>query len=374
MNQRPPTAAVMNHPVQIFPREETLMDALPLTPGELVCLGSSLAFSGLFYYLHRKKAKVVAKIQEAPKLQVNESLPGILSATGSSCLPYVAIEGVVQPVEAALTSPYHEELQGVIERLVLKEHRLIWNSLARSWTDSERVVLEQVHTVPFVLASPSGEVVGQVSVESPLHAIELPLETVYERFQQTSHGFKDLLSHYLSGEKPKGFLETEEMLLVGSSLTGIGELVLHPDGSLHLQPPADGAGYFLRLGDWQTILADLQSVSGFWKWASLLCGLAATAVVLHVLCRAYRRHRIKQEQEAQRREFEDLRRHQSAGLDPSEEPPENACVICLTNLRECVLLPCGHVCCCFRCFQALPRHTCPICRSSIDRVVPLYQA
>ncbi|XP_034989556.1 mitochondrial ubiquitin ligase activator of nfkb 1-A [Zootoca vivipara] len=350
------------------------MDALPLTPGELVCLGSSLAFSGLFYYLHRKKAKVVTKIQEAPKLQVNDSLPSILSATGSSCLHYVAIEGVVQPVEAALTSPYHEELQGVIERLVLKEHRLIWNSLARSWTDSERVVLEQVHTVPFVLASPSGKASGQVCVESPLHAVELPVETVYERFQQTSHGFKDLLSHYLSGEKPKGFLETEEMLLVGSSLTGIGELALHRDGSLHLQPPADGTGYFLRLGDWETILADLRSVSSFWKWASLLCSLAAVAVVLRALCRAYRRHKVHQEQEAQRQEFENLRRHQSAGLDLSEEPPENACVICLTSLRECVLLPCGHVCCCFRCFQAFPSRTCPICRSPIDRVVPLYQA
>lgn len=43
--------------------EKARMDALALTPGELLCLGSSLAFSGLFYYLHRKKAKVVAKIQ-----------------------------------------------------------------------------------------------------------------------------------------------------------------------------------------------------------------------------------------------------------------------------------------------------------------------
>nr|XP_020671433.1 mitochondrial ubiquitin ligase activator of nfkb 1-A-like [Pogona vitticeps]XP_020671434.1 mitochondrial ubiquitin ligase activator of nfkb 1-A-like [Pogona vitticeps]XP_020671435.1 mitochondrial ubiquitin ligase activator of nfkb 1-A-like [Pogona vitticeps] len=350
------------------------MDAWPLTPGELVCLGSSLAFSGLFYYLHRKKAKVVAKIQEAPKLQVSDDLYVILSATGSSCLRYVAIEGVVQPAEAPLTSPYHKELQGVIERLVLKEHRLIWNSLARSWTDSERVVLEQVHTVPFVLTSPSGHAVGQVSVDSPLDAVELPLETVYERFQQTSHGFRDLLSHYLSGEKPKGFLETEEMLLVGSSLTGIGELALRPDGSLHLQPPTDGSAYFLCLGDWQTLLADLRSASSFWKWAALLCGLASAAVVLHALCRAYQHRKLKREQEAQRREYESLLRHNLSPLDPAEEPPENSCIICLTNLRECVLLPCGHVCCCFRCFQALPNRSCPICRGHIDRVVPLYQA
>lgn len=350
------------------------MDAQPFSAGELLCLGSSLAFSGLFYYLHRKKAKVVTKIQEAPKLQVGDSLPTILSATSGNSLRYVAIEGVVQPAEVALTSPYHKELQGVIERLVLKEHRLIWNSLARSWTDSERVVLEQVHTVPFVLASPSSSTAGQVSIESPLHAVELPLETVYERFQQTSHGFKDLVSHYLSGEKPKGFLETEEMLLVGSSLTGIGELTLRPDGTLHLQPPADGTGYFLRLGDWQTLLAELESASSFWKWATFFCGLAATAVIVHALCRAYRRHRIKQKEEAERREFEDLRLHESPALDLSDEVPESACIICLTKRRECVLLPCGHVCCCFSCFQALRSRSCPICRGPIDRVVPLYQA
>ncbi|XP_077204335.1 mitochondrial ubiquitin ligase activator of nfkb 1-A-like isoform X2 [Paroedura picta] len=350
------------------------MDALPITQGELLCLGSSLAFSGLFYYLHRRKAKVASKIQEAPKLQVGDDLTGILSATGTGCLSYVAIEGIVQPTEVALSSPYHQDLWGVIDRQVLKEHRLIWNSLARSWTDSERVVLEQVHTAPFVLASPGGKAAGPVVVESPLHAIELPLETVYERFQQTSHGFKDLLGHYLSGEKPKGFLETEEMLLVGSSLTGIGELALHPDGSLHLQPPADGSGYFLCLGDWQALLDELQSASSFWKWATLLCGLVAATVLLRALCRAYRRHRLKQEEENERRAFEDLRSHEEPVSETGEEPPTSVCVICLAEPRQCVLLPCGHVCCCFRCFQALPRRTCPICRSPIDRVVPLYQA
>uniref|UniRef100_A0A8B9UNT7 RING-type domain-containing protein n=1 Tax=Anas zonorhyncha TaxID=75864 RepID=A0A8B9UNT7_9AVES len=53
---------------------------------------------------------------------------------------------------------------------------------------------------------------------------------------------------------------------------------------------------------------------------------------------------------------------------------EDSCVVCLSRPRECVLLGCGHICCCFRCFQALPTRLCPICRGPIDRVVPLYQA
>ncbi|XP_075794225.1 mitochondrial ubiquitin ligase activator of nfkb 1-A-like [Pelodiscus sinensis] len=350
------------------------MDALPVSPGELLCLASSLAASGLCYYLYRKKARALARVQEAPKLQVDDSLPELLSATSGQCLPYVALEGIVLPTKAALSSQHHEELKGVIQKLVLKEHRLIWNSLARSWNESERVVSEQVYTVPFALASPSTETVTRVSVESPLQAVRLPLETVYERFQHPTHHFKDLIGHYLSGEKPKGLLETEEMLRVGVSLTGIGKLALHPDGALHLQPPADGSDYFLNPGDWQTLLAEMESVSSFWKGAAVLCGLAGVAVILYALCRAYQQHRHKQEQEEQRREFEALWYNEDTATESGEEMLEDACIICLTRPRECVLLGCGHVCCCFRCFEALPNHTCPICRSPIDRVVPLYQA
>uniref|UniRef100_A0A8C8RHT4 RING-type E3 ubiquitin transferase n=1 Tax=Pelusios castaneus TaxID=367368 RepID=A0A8C8RHT4_9SAUR len=350
------------------------MDALPVTSGELLCLGSSLAFSALFYYLHRKKARALARIQEAPKLQVDDTLSDRLSATSGQCLHYVALEGIVLPAKAALSSQHHEELQGVIQKLVLKEHRLIWNSLARSWNESERVVSEQVYTVPFVLASPTAEAVTRVSVESPLRAVQLPLETVYEHFQHPTHGFKDLIGHYLSGEKPKGLLETEEMLRVGASLTGIGELALHPDGAIHLQPPTDGSNYFLHLGDWQTLLAEMESVSSLWKGAAVLCGLAGVAVILYALCRAYQQCRHKQEQEEQRQELETVWCSRDSPPESGEDPAENTCTICLTEPRECVLLDCGHVCCCFRCFEALPSRTCPICRRPIDRVVPLYQA
>ncbi|XP_074403422.1 mitochondrial ubiquitin ligase activator of nfkb 1-A isoform X2 [Zonotrichia albicollis] len=336
-----------------------------ITPGELLCLGSSLAFSGLFYYLYRRKSRVVARIQEAPKLQVDDNLPALVSAAEGRCLPYVALEGIVLPAQAALTSHYHEGLLGVIQKLQLKEHRLIWNSLARSWSESERVLSEQIYTVPFLLASPGPEAATQVSVDSPLQAVCLPLEMVYERFQQPSHGFRDLLGQYLIGEKPKGILETEEMLRVGAGLTGIGELSLQPDGSLHLQPPAQGGEFFLCLGDWQTVLAELESASGLWKGAALLCAAAGLAVLLHALCRAYRRSRPGQQPEEDK---------ELDGEEGGDRAPEDSCVVCLSRPRECVLLGCGHICCCFRCFQALPTRLCPICRGPIDRVVPLYQA
>uniref|UniRef100_A0A8D2MFL4 endothelin-converting enzyme 1 n=1 Tax=Zonotrichia albicollis TaxID=44394 RepID=A0A8D2MFL4_ZONAL len=262
-----------------------------ITPGELLCLGSSLAFSGLFYYLYRRKSRVVARIQEAPKLQVDDNLPALVSAAEGRCLPYVALEGIVLPAQAALTSHYHEGLLGVIQKLQLKEHRLIWNSLARSWSESERVLSEQIYTVPFLLASPGPEAATQ--------------------------------------------------------------------------PPAQGGEFFLCLGDWQTVLAELESASGLWKGAALLCAAAGLAVLLHALCRAYRRSRPGQQPEEDK---------ELDGEEGGDRAPEDSCVVCLSRPRECVLLGCGHICCCFRCFQALPTRLCPICRGPIDRVVPLYQA
>ncbi|NXE17006.1 MUL1A ligase, partial [Lophotis ruficrista] len=105
----------------------------PITPPPLLCLGSRGGFSGLFYYPPPKKARAVAGGQEAPPLQVDDDLGGVVSSADGTPPPYVALEGIVLPAKAALTSHYHEGLQGVIQKLLLKEHRLIWNSLARSW-------------------------------------------------------------------------------------------------------------------------------------------------------------------------------------------------------------------------------------------------
>uniref|UniRef100_A0A669EV24 RING-type domain-containing protein n=1 Tax=Oreochromis niloticus TaxID=8128 RepID=A0A669EV24_ORENI len=48
------------------------------------------------------------------------------------------------------------------------------------------------------------------------------------------------------------------------------------------------------------------------------------------------------------------------------------CVICFNQPHNCVLLDCGHVCCCHTCYEALPRKYCPICRQRIERVLRLY--
>lgn len=82
-------------------------------------------------------------------------------------------------------------------------------------TDSERVLHQRVNAVPFSLV---GSDQANVRVLCPLEASGLEMEVIHEKFHQATYGFTDIIGQYLSGEKPKGQLETEEMLKVRFSL------------------------------------------------------------------------------------------------------------------------------------------------------------
>lgn len=50
------------------------------------------------------------------------------------------------------------------------------------------------------------------------------------------------------------------------------------------------------------------------------------------------------------------------------------CKICYENHVEVIFLPCRHVCCCQSCCNKLKVKECPICRSKIKGMQPLYFA
>ncbi|XP_059201104.1 mitochondrial ubiquitin ligase activator of nfkb 1-A isoform X2 [Centropristis striata] len=351
------------------------MDGFPVKITEAVCLGASLALSGICFYLYRKSRKTLDKLDDAPHFTIDGKLKDILKVTPGACLQYAVIEGAVQPVGEPLTSPFQKEFVGVLQKFMLKEHRLVWNSLSHTWTDSERVVHQRVNAVPFVLV---GSNETAVRVLCPLQASGLYMETTHEKFHQVNYGLGDIIGQYLSGEKLKGQLETEEMLKVGSTLTGVGELILDMDGTLHLRPPSNGSEYFLSITDFDTLLGEQENKTVVWKVLGVVSALAGAAVLLWVCRRYYYKLKLRREREQARREFERLQaetprvRAPVAGQDGAEECIENACVICLTQPRNCIVLDCGHVCCCYSCYQALPQPRCPICRQHITRVVPLY--
>ena len=101
----------------------------------------------------------------------------------------------------------------------------LW-SLHSSRNDYSKIIHQRTNTVPFDLVPHEDGVAVAVRVLKPLDSVDLGLETVYEKFYPSVQSFMDAIGHYISGEQPKGIQETEEMLKVVATLTGVGELVL----------------------------------------------------------------------------------------------------------------------------------------------------
>ncbi|XP_062411251.1 E3 ubiquitin-protein ligase LRSAM1 [Sardina pilchardus] len=51
-------------------------------------------------------------------------------------------------------------------------------------------------------------------------------------------------------------------------------------------------------------------------------------------------------------------------------PSSSECVVCMERASQVIFLPCGHVCCCSECNEAL--QSCPLCRAAIEQRVRLY--
>ncbi|XP_066459298.1 mitochondrial ubiquitin ligase activator of nfkb 1-A-like [Eleutherodactylus coqui] len=339
---------------------------MELSAVDAVCAGCSFALAGVLYYCYRQQQAAVRRMQTAPKLQVGAELRTLLEA--SEELSYVVLQGRVEAAGTPLCSQNHPHLLAVIQKTQMVEHCLVWNSLTKSWTEFVRVLFQSVKSVPFQLHPlEDGGDDESVLVCDPLSATGLTLEAVYERFHPASLSLGELMGHYLSGEKPTGLLETEEILPLGAVMTGLGKLVLNKDGIIALQPPPKGCKYILSCEGYEDILKEQQSAASLWGVGTLLCGALGAIVLCIALYRAYQRHKQKN---GRQEHFDEVQTDSS--LSDGETSSERLCIICISRLRDCVILPCGHVCCCFLCYQTLPTQLCPICRCLIQRVVPLY--
>ncbi|KAL7864198.1 hypothetical protein AOLI_G00156180 [Acnodon oligacanthus] len=342
---------------------------------QIVLLATSSALTAVLYSIYKKKAGHVTRLKEAQKISLDQDLKSILAEAPGKCIPYAVIEGVVRSVKETLNSQFVDNCKGVIERLTLKEKKMVWNRTTHLWNDCEKVIHQRTNTVPFDLASHDDSVTATVRVVRPLDAAELDLETTYENFHPTVQSLSNVIGHFISGERPQGIRETEEMLRLGASMTGVGELVL--DSNLvRLQPPKQGLRYFLSRLDYETLLGKQEGSLRLWKALTLLVGLAACATLLYMLWRHYiwRRERRKERSVLEEFKEQQKRRVRELNLDEAAISP-SACTICLSREKSCVFLECGHVCSCDQCYRTLPKpKKCPICRASIDRIVPLYNS
>ncbi|XP_072223119.1 mitochondrial ubiquitin ligase activator of NFKB 1 [Leuresthes tenuis] len=342
---------------------------------QVMVLATSSALTAIFYSIYRNRAKTVASLKEAKKISIDQDLKNILSETPGRCVPYAVIEGVVRSVKETLSSQFVENCKGVIERLTLKEEKMVWNRTTHLWNSTEKVIHQRTNTVPFALGSHDEDIMETVRVIRPLDATELDLETTYENFHPTVQSLSNVIGHFISGERPKGIHETEEMLRVGDSVTGVGELVLD-NNLIKLQPPKAGFCYFLTPLDYESLLRKQVNSVRLWRILTLVFGVAACSTILFILWKRYAHCRQSKKERSRLEEFKEQQRKRMRELNIEESSVSSAsCSVCLSRERSCVFLECGHVCACAQCYEALPEpKKCPICRAAIDRMVPLYNS
>ncbi|XP_038574640.1 mitochondrial ubiquitin ligase activator of nfkb 1-A isoform X2 [Micropterus salmoides] len=260
------------------------MGDFSVNPLVLIGVGSGFAFSGLFYHLYQEKTKELKKLKEIPIFKPDQHLVRVLKASPHKRLQYVAVEGLVQADGEPLPSQFVPRCFGVIQKTAVEEHWKYWNSLSNTWNSRKVNRKETQNSVPFSLVSPGAYITDlYVKVQNPLEASGCYLERVYFKVRHAEESLGNIVMQGLSGEKPVAMEESEELLRVGSTLTGFGEVVLEGGQVMRLQAPQDGRKYILVPTDHRSFLDRHERSASMWKMLTALSGITGASLLACVV-------------------------------------------------------------------------------------------
>ncbi|KAJ8011458.1 hypothetical protein DPEC_G00058420 [Dallia pectoralis] len=260
------------------------MSDLPIfNPLVLIGVGSSFAFSGLFYQLYKDKKEEIIQLKEIPKFRPDQHLVKVLKASPHRKLQYVAVEGLVQADGEPLASQYIPRCFGVIQKIAVTEHSKIWNGITRTWNSRTSNRKETNNAVPFSLVEPGAYLTDiTVKVQSPLDASGCFLERVHQRVRHAQEGLVNVVLEGLGGERPVAQQETEQLLRVGTTMTGFGEVVLEggTGTTMRLQAPQDGRLYILVPTDYKSFMEKHEGTANMWKVMTAICGISGVSLLV----------------------------------------------------------------------------------------------
>lgn len=174
------------------------------------------------------------------------------------------------------------------------------------------------------------------------------------------------------------------MLLTGTSVLGIGKIFLDR-GQIKLSSPDDSSrSYIITKMRLTELVRHYESQSAMYKLFAIITACVGGGLLAYII---YRHTALWVEKRRQRLEFDEIRRtlaqqrrrsQSNQNNDTVEEQnelrDEDTCVVCLSNARQLIALPCGHLAVCTECAEALPLpKMCPVCRADVERFVPLYR-
>lgn len=328
-------------------------------------LGSA-AVSALFYGVYKNREGAIRSLQNAVEFEIGSQLRNALLASDTRSIPYGVIRGETKPQKSneVIRSSHVADVTGVMQRVRTREHKSEWSRTTRLWHDMERTISSASSSVPFCLFR-NGDC---VNVMEPLSAEQLTLKVIHDKFEPVSSSVAESLVQWASGDKTKGFQTIEQMLPVGTTLTGIGEITLTDDG-IKIGPPKSGLTYYLSQFTLDAIVRQLQSGKKVWKILSAIFAFGSGILFLVSLFLYFKRRRDREvELDLMRRMREEVNvLGEGEVLDQQE-----ACVICMDRQRNVVILDCGHICCCIDCAQRV--NNCPVCRRVIARLIPTFNS
>ncbi|XP_034038453.1 mitochondrial ubiquitin ligase activator of nfkb 1-A [Thalassophryne amazonica] len=256
---------------------------LPVNPC-LVLIGSSFAFTGLFYHLYREKKKEIQQLKEIPHFKPDQGLLKALKASSHKRIPYVAVTGRVQADGEPLASQFIPRCFGVVQKVSTEEHWKYWNSVTKTWNSRTMNRKETKNSVSFSLVHPEATMNGlYVKVHTPLEASGCYLERVHHRVRSAEQDLVNVMLQGLSAEKPVALEESEELLRVGSSLTGFGEVVLEGNKVMRLQPPYNGRHYILVPSDYRSFMDRHEQSASMWKVLTAMSGITGFSILAGVI-------------------------------------------------------------------------------------------
>ena len=218
------------------------------------------------------------------------------------------------------------------------------------------------NSVDFCLATKNGQ--NRIAVSEPLWAEGLSYTTIHNKFEPAPSTLADNIFGLAKGEQVKGYETTEEMLLEGTELTGLGK-VQYVNDKITIGIPGNSLKYILSTSSLERIVNQETTFARFLKWMSIFLAVSS-GICLSVWI--YRRLKKWYVARQQRLDFERLR----SEIDSSTDESPNACLVCLEHPRDVVILNCGHICACKRCADMLT--ACPMCRGEIARIIPTYNS
>ncbi|XP_017843810.2 mitochondrial E3 ubiquitin protein ligase 1 [Drosophila busckii] len=325
---------------------------------ESVALGVDLLILGLCVREYAKCKNNAKQLRAAPQYNIDSDLKSLVARQRDKKIPYAVIRGTVTPMGVPLRSSFVPSVSGVLQIVKLHEHRVM-RAFAGFWAEQRKLIHESANEMPFELRNQE----HGVEIVDAMTAAVLDVDIVYDNYEATSLSFFDHVFGFFTGVRQKGLQTTEQVLRDGSFLTAIGELEM--DGqTLRMQPSKLGPLY-LTTATKSTLIKRFEDAKSSMLFKIVVCSSISMVLVGLIMRKLYRKKKQEREEAKIRKRLESERRERRARNRPHTLSQDQLCVVCSTNPKEIILLPCGHVCLCEDCAQKI-EVTCPVCRCKIE--------